>query len=427
MESHARSNSAGRVYPTSATPISEESISRNQIRRANTFIPADRHDESDDAGSFSQSVTQSFTHGANTVKSLLSFKQARAQADVFAEVTVVRDRIRMLSRGHFNPRGRFVRSWDLTALCAIVYVATVTPAEIALSLTGVGLYGFNRLVDAIFLLDIIFTFFMPYRTAHSKGGLMVTDNRRIAMHYVRGWFFLDLFTTIPFDLILSGVGNDEHLFRALKILRVLKLARIVRASRILGRWQDHISISFGVMSLIKMGTVIILLAHWFACCWALLGDASSDSEYESFADGLSWRQRANVAPDAHPGEVYILCLYVALNSIVGGASDIGSANYVEIGVQSLMLFIGSIMWAYVIGSVCGILATLDPASLEFRQTFDELNLYCSEQKLPSELRARLRSYFRNMLPIMRARRYDRLLSQMSTRESPDTSTPSAQC
>ena len=43
----------------------------------------------------------------------------------------------------------------------------------------------------------------------------------------------------------------------------------------------------------------------------------------------------------------------------------------------------------------GIIATLDPSRIEYRQTLDELNHFCREQQLPSDLSFKLRSYFRN--------------------------------
>lgn len=82
---------------------------------------------------------------------------------------------------------------------------------------------------------------------------------------------------------------------------------------------------------------------------------------------------------------------------------------------------GSCVWAYVIGSCCGILATLNPALLEYRQQLDELNVFLREHEMPQDIRVRLRGYFRNTLPIIRLRRYDALLSKMSTRLRGDTS------
>ena len=73
-----------------------------------------------------------------------------------------------------------------------------------------------------------------------------------------------------------------------------------------------------------------------------------------------------------------------------------------------------------IGSACGIIATLDPARIEYRQTMDELNLFCHEQSLPNELTVKLRGYFRNTIHMIRSKRYEQLLSRMSTRLRGDT-------
>jgi hypothetical protein len=86
-----------------------------------------------------------------------------------------------------------------------------------------------------------------------------------------------------------------------------------------------------------------------------------------------------------------------------------------------MMLCGSCVWAYVIGSGCGILATLNPALLEYRQQLDELNVFLREHEMPQDIRVRLRGYFRNTLPIIRLKRYDALLSKMSTRLRGDTS------
>eukprot|EP00966_Prymnesium_polylepis_P272648 6299220-Prymnesium_polylepis.1 len=50
-----------------------------------------------------------------------------------------------------------------------------------------------------------------------------------------------------------------------------------------------------------------------------------------------------------------------------------------------MLVLGSAAWAFIIGSSCGIIATLNPSHIEFRQTLDELNYFAADKKLSQEL------------------------------------------
>merc|ERR1740121_3261111 len=57
-----------------------------------------------------------------------------------------------------------------------------------------------------------------------------------------------------------------------------------------------------------------------------------------------------------------------------------------------MAALGSCVWAYVIGSVCGIITSMDPHTLEFQRSMDDLNIIMSENHLPQEVRRRLRTY-----------------------------------
>lgn len=255
------------------------------------------------------------------------------------------------------------------------------------------------------------------------------------MQYLHGWFALDVFTCIPFDLIFSGVASaanvevNAQMFRLLRMLRLMKLMRIMRASRIIGRWQDHVGLSFAFLSLIKFTFLTGVLAHWLACLWGFVGASGDtlDDEETTWTgygnDKVTWRQKHKIGVEGAPADpfaIYGVALYVALNNVFGGSCEINAANYVEFYVQSVMLVIGSTLWAYIIGSACGIIATLDPARLEFRQTLDELNYFVHDMNVPADLTVKLRQYFRNTMYLVRVRRYEALLSKMSTRLRGDT-------
>ena len=115
------------------------------------------------------------------------------------------------------------------------------------------------------------------------------------------------------------------------------------------------------------------------------------------------------------------CRYVALTNIFGGSCEINPTTVGEYYVQAVMMLCGSCVWAYVIGSCCGILATLNPALIEYRQTIDELNVFVRDHDMPQDLTVRLRSYFRNTMHLIRTRRYEQLLAKMSKRLRGDSS------
>ena len=77
------------------------------------------------------------------------------------------------------------------------------------------------------------------------------------------------------------------------------------------------------------------------------------------------------------------------------------------------MMIGSAAYAYVVGNICGVIATMDQASTEFNQSMDDLNLYMEENHVPTELRIRLREYFMYAKAMNRQEYYSKLYDRMS--------------
>ena len=69
--------------------------------------------------------------------------------------------------------------------------------------------------------------------------------------------------------------------------------------------------------------------------------------------------------------MYILCVYYAVQSIVMGESeDHLPVNTSDRVLAVACMLLGGTIYAYVIGSICSILAMRDPASREFKESCD---------------------------------------------------------
>ena len=161
--------------------------------------------------------------------------------------------------------------WDFFTLGALFFTSTVTPYEVCLMWEEVKfadpnwatppagpLFVINWFVNLIFMVDIVFNFFLPYKESIKKGGGMVKSHRKIAKNYLCGWFPIDSSSRSspsttscrPSTSQLQG-ASVLGAIRMLRLLRLLKLARILRASRIFSRWENSISISYATQSLLK--------------------------------------------------------------------------------------------------------------------------------------------------------------------------------
>ena len=81
----------------------------------------------------------------------------------------------------------------------------------------------DLVIDIVFLLDIVFTFFSAYYNTIEE---LVTDPRKICLNYVKSWFIVDLISVLPFSYILSSsanvVGKLAKLPRIFQIIRTAK-------------------------------------------------------------------------------------------------------------------------------------------------------------------------------------------------------------
>ena len=120
----------------------------------------------------------------------------------------------------------------------------------------------NAVIDLLFLIDIIIVF----RTSIiGDNGEIVTDQKTIALKYLKGSFTIDLLSTIPLDS-MAGLFLDEQTASRFKLFGCLKLIRVVRLNRIIRDMnaQSHIKV---VLKLIKLTFFLLLYVHIQSCVW----------------------------------------------------------------------------------------------------------------------------------------------------------------
>lgn len=67
-------------------------------------------------------------------------------------------------------------------------------------------HSFIFAVDVTFIVDILINFRTTFVNGQDE---VVSHPGRIAVHYLSGWFLIDLVAAIPFDLLLVGSDTDE--------------------------------------------------------------------------------------------------------------------------------------------------------------------------------------------------------------------------
>jgi potassium voltage-gated channel Eag-related subfamily H protein 7 len=354
-----------------------------------------------------------------------------------------------MNRFILHPHSPTTKQWDIYIAVLLIYTAYVTPYEVAFLTTKFDpMFVINQVVNLSFLLDMVKTFFTAY--LDKENAVLTGDVWRITKAYFSSWFVVDLVSILPFDSV-GLITQSETLQKAkgariIRLLRLLKLLRLLRSMRIFTRYQDTIALTYASKSLLRFTVLIVTAMHWMACGIRLLPDlvetinpefneaggrylkyheaggevTHAEGTWDStgnpeFVSWLTFTSSANTpVSDLGPSQEYTWALYwSAMTLTTIGYGDIAAKTLAEAVWMTFGMIIGSAIYAYAIGEVCGIVANMDAATTEYNQQSDLLNYFCAENGMPQSLRVRLRQYFRQGRQMQRDRYFKGLLDHMS--------------
>jgi hypothetical protein len=93
-------------------------------------------------------------------------------------------------------------------------------------------------------------------------------------------------------------------------------------------------------------------------------------------------------------DCYIAAMYWSIMTITTiGYGDVPAKTTPERALVCVCMLVGAGTFAYIVGSFCGIVASLGKETSEYQSNMDSLNEFMEESAVPVELRHRIRSYY----------------------------------
>jgi hypothetical protein len=215
-------------------------------------------------------------------------------------------------------------------------------------LSGLGI------IEISFVIDIIFCFHTAYE---SLCGKIVTDRARIGSNYFKSWFFLDLVTVIPFDLIVRATidNNVNEWEDAINYIRCIRLARIVRVFSLFSKLRTLETSSYSkIWRIFKLVFVFLIVSHWICCFLWIVFYKSRGLDTIAVEDGGQ--------EDGGTSTNYIHFLYIASNILVGERVQYELVKDVDFWVAFLAMITGAICYASFFGWVAVLIGKLDRSS-----------------------------------------------------------------
>merc|ERR550514_2102525 len=165
---------------------------------------------------------------------------------------------------------------------------------------------------------------------------------------------------------------------------------------------NYITISYTSRNLLKYLGVIVLMSHWCACIWHLMGGVGEESNWIT-NKGLEG------APAYY---LYTTSFYWAVMTLTTiGYGDVSAQNATEQLVAALIMLLGGGVYAYVVGGICGIFASMNLELKDFYTAVDQLNNLMTDMNVPVPLQLKMRKYFKNCKP-MHKEKYSRAVMDM---------------
>ncbi|CAD8111261.1 unnamed protein product [Paramecium primaurelia] len=129
--------------------------------------------------------------------------------------------------------------------------------------------------------------------------------------------------------------------------------------------------------------VIVSVVHICGCIWH--GIAYYNTSY-------SWLDAYNLRDKSNASQYNVAIYWATMTMTTVGYGDITAKNDLELLINNLTMFIGSIVFAYSVNSIGIFVSNMYKGTIEYSRTVSLINTYMSKNKIQFELQTKIRSY-----------------------------------
>ena len=201
---------------------------------------------------------------------------------------------------------------------------------------------FDHIIFGLNIIYILLNFFHSYKDKST--GEEITNNKKIAINYLKGWFAIDFISSIPFELFFE----KSNFLKLLRIIRINKIFLFIS-------FVERVSLKTRqVIALFRLGFFGIFGTFLVACCWYLNSrynkHATNPNNFVKFY-GLYNNQINSTSPDyANMRTAFhsiLTCFFFTLTSVTTtGFGDYVSQNAPERIIAAVIMLFGVLFFSF---------------------------------------------------------------------------------
>lgn len=322
-----------------------------------------------------------------------------------------------------DPRWGTKLLWDFFVMFVVLFDALILPFQLAFKNNNHDAFDefWFWWTTVLFGIDIVLSFNTAIQVDDdgSRPDALLRDRKAIALAYVKGWFCIDFFSTVPWPRLASmfaagdGGGSTQaaKLLKVVKFLRLMRLMRMLRMAKLRKLWErveDEIGSVLLVQSmmLVRILLIVIAICHWNACIFWMVGNPESlitdlmpEKTYEEFLQVPHWTtisrsQGPNQSTwrwiDRPTSESYIFCFYWTLGVMRTMPAEVTPVNLAERMFVLFFMFFALSAFAISVASLTQAYFKISERSRSFTDELFAVRMLLKRLKMDPQNRRRIR-------------------------------------
>lgn len=274
--------------------------------------------------------------------------------------------------------------WDICCISITISQAFIIPYLISFTLNlSYEIRTYLEVSNILLIIDIP----ISMNTSLYNKGKLVTDRKTILKFYLRTYFFIDLWSILPFQLLFVKEKISLDLKLTVVIL-LLKLLRIVHMRTLFFSIEDYWSSPTSVFltRLLYFFIVFSLLCHWLCCFMEYLLTISMKDHPE---DWVLYR------PTEYKRYLHQFYIIILTMTSVGYESPRKALNHNLLGTV-LVMCIESLIFAFTLGEIQSIVSKYTYYSSQTKDIIFQIKRLLDKKNIPKSLRLRIIRYVNYM-------------------------------
>nr|WIV69042.1 potassium channel AKT1 [Salicornia europaea] len=288
-----------------------------------------------------------------------------------------------LRRYIFSPFDFRYRLWEMYLVFLVFYTAWVSPFEFGFLDSPIkDLAIVDNVVNGFFAIDIILTFFVAYLDPQTY--LLVDDRKQIAWKYLKFWFWFDLISTVPSELVMIILPTSFHAYGVSNMLRLWRLRRV---SKMFSRLEKDRNINYFLIRCIKLICVTLFSVHFAACFNFFLAAHYRDPEQTWIALTVENFKTKNL------WLLYVTSVYWSITTLTTvGYGDLHPVNTREMLFDIFFMLFNLGLTAYLIGNMTNLVVHGTSRTRNFRDRIQAASNFSQRNRLPVRLQDQMLSH-----------------------------------